>query len=259
MRVTVLGSRGSMPVSGREFEEFGGATACYLVEAGGQAIILDAGTGITRAPSSFKVPPTILLSHLHLDHLMGLGMYDRLSIPGAQTTLYAAPGRKATLAALNRLYSPPLWPLSPIDYVGGLVVKSLPPRTTLGGVLVETVQGNHPGGCGIFKISHRGKSLVYATDYEYEPVSFKRLVAFARGVDLILFEAQYNDAELGKFEGFGHSSPQVGLRLMERTGARRMLLIHHSPKSDDKVLRERERRIGRADIRFAREGEVVEL
>ncbi|MBR3318348.1 MAG: MBL fold metallo-hydrolase [Atopobiaceae bacterium] len=259
MRVTVLGTRGSVPVSGKEFEEFGGATSCYLVEAGAQSIILDAGTGIIRAPRSFETPPSILLSHLHFDHLMGLGMYGRLSMPGAETRLLAAQGKHTVLEAMRRLYSPPLWPVSPTEYAGNLVVERLPSTSTIGDVLVECVEGNHPGGCSVIKLTHRGKVLVYATDYEFEPASFERLVAFARGVDLILFEAQYEDAELHLYQGFGHSSARIGLDLMKRANAGRMLLVHHDPRSDDETLRKRERSLGRADVRFAREGEVVVL
>lgn len=257
MRVTVLGTRGSMPVSGREYAEFGGATSCYLVEADDQVIVLDAGTGIVRAPLFAQNPPAILLSHLHLDHLLGLAMYGRLSVPGAQTRLYAAQDK--VRETLDRLYSPPLWPLGLADYPGNLVIEDLPATLRIGDVLVQSVEGSHPGGCIVIKLSHRGKTLVYATDYEYEPASFERLVTCARGADLILFEAQYDDNDLVAHKGYGHSSPRIGLDLMERTHAKRMLLIHHDPGSDDQALRRRERKLGRADIRFAREGEVIEL
>lgn len=259
MRVTVLGTRGSVPVSGSRYEEFGCATSCYLVEAGEQAVILDAGTGIVNAPRSFATPPAILISHPHLDHLAGLAMYGRLSIPEAETRLYVAGPKREAREALERLYAPPLWPLSLAQYPGNLVIDAMPDTLDVGGIAVDCIEGSHPGGCGVFKLAHDGKTLVYATDFEYEPAAFERLAAFARGADLILFEAQYGDEELEAFKGFGHSSPRIGLRLMERTGARRMLLIHHDPRSDDQTLMQRERGLGMANVRFAREGEVVEL
>lgn len=259
MRVTILGTRGSVPVSGSRYEEFGCATSCYLVEAGEQAVILDAGTGIVNAPCSFASPPAILVSHLHLDHLAGLAMYGRLSMPGAETRLYAAGPRQRTREALERLYSPPLWPLSLAQYPGNLVVDIMPETLDVGGIVVECIEGSHPGGCSVFKLAHGGKTLVYATDFEYEPVAFERLASLAHGADLILFEAQYSDEELEAFKGFGHTSPRFGLRLMERTSAKRMLLIHHDPRSDDQKLEQRERSLGMANVRFAREGEVIEL
>ena len=97
MRLTVLGARGSIPVSGPQFALFGGSTSCYMVEAGGETIFLDAGTGLLSAPTAFARPPVILLSHLHLDHVLGLGMYPRLSRPGEKTRLMlpAASAREA--------------------------------------------------------------------------------------------------------------------------------------------------------------------
>ena len=46
---------------------------------------------------------------------------------------------------------------------------------------------------------------------------------------------------------------------MAACSAKRLLLVHHDPKSTDAQLSEREDAIGRADVRFAREGEVFVL
>ena len=86
--LTVLGTRGSVTVSGKEYERFGGMTSCYLVRAGDQVLFLDAGTGIIHAPEMEESEPAILISHLHLDHLVGLGMYPRLSKKGRCTKIY---------------------------------------------------------------------------------------------------------------------------------------------------------------------------
>ena len=72
LRVTVLGTRGSVPVANACMREFGGETSCYQVEAGGDKIFLDAGTGIARAAFDGAEPNHILLSHAHVDHILGL-------------------------------------------------------------------------------------------------------------------------------------------------------------------------------------------
>ena len=64
--LTVLGTRGSMPVAGSQYIEFGGATSCYLVRAGDENIFLDAGTGMAHAPAVFPKPPTILITHMYM-------------------------------------------------------------------------------------------------------------------------------------------------------------------------------------------------
>ena len=224
MRLTVLGTRGSIAVSGPGYREFGGASSCYLVEVGDERIILDAGTGLTQAPDSPAVPTTILLSHLHVDHIAGLGVYARLSQPGVATAIYV-PARSDEEAncALARLYAPPLWPVRLDDYAGDLSICALPGRLQLGDVLVEAIEGNHPGGCKVIRVSYGDKSLVYATDYEYEPVSFARLVEFAREADLVLFDGQYQKDELSAHRGFGHATPEIALRLLSESYARRLL------------------------------------
>ena len=65
--LTVLGTRGSVTVSGKKYDRFGGMTSCYLVRAGDQVLFLDAGAGITLAPEMEESEPVILISHLHLD------------------------------------------------------------------------------------------------------------------------------------------------------------------------------------------------
>ena len=260
MRLTVLGSRGSVPVCGSDFVAFGGNTSCYLVEAGDEAIMLDAGSGLVSAPSAFSHAPVILLSHLHVDHLLGLGMYGRLSQRGATTRLYV-PARDAQDArrAIDRLYSPPLWPLRLSDYGGDLQIDVLPKTLRIGEVTVETAPGSHPGDCRLIKICFAGKTLVYATDFEHGEEASAQLARFSDGADLLLYDGQYDEKGYGAHRGFGHSTPEAGVTIMDRCGAKRLLIVHHDPHATDAMLLERERMLGLDDVRFAREGEVIEL
>ena len=74
--VLILGARGSVPVSGRQFTKYGGATSSYLVTLCGQTVVLDGGTGLLNLPSTVLAAPELdlILSHPHADHLLGLGM-----------------------------------------------------------------------------------------------------------------------------------------------------------------------------------------
>ena len=195
-RLTVLGARGSMAVSGDGYHLFGGMTSCYHVQAGEENLFLDAGTGLLRAPVRFPHPPVILLTHLHLDHILGLGMYSRMSMRGEETRiLVPVCAGEDPRVHLDRLYSPPLWPLSLADYNGDVRIESLSLPLSVGDVLVEGIRGCHPGNSTILKLSRAGKSLVYATDYEYESATFSSLIDFSRGADLILYDGQYTAQE----------------------------------------------------------------
>ena len=260
MRLTVLGARGSIPVSGPQYRMFGGSTSCYMVEAGGETIFLDAGTGLLEAPTVFPRPPVILLSHLHLDHVLGLGMYPRLNMYGAETRLMLkAPSAQGAADRLSELFRPPYWPLCLMDYPGRLAVSPLAKSFRVGEVEVECAMGNHPGGSILFRLSYGGKSLVYATDYEPEDISFPELIRFCQGADLVLYDAQYTEEEYGSKRGFGHSTAGKGIELLIRSGAKKLLLIHHNPFAADKELLMREQAFFHRNIRYAREGEVYEL
>ena len=100
MCLTVLGARGSLPVSDTKRSRFGGATSCYMVQAGSETIFLDGGTGLVSAPALSGKPPVILLSHLHLDHVIGLGMY--LSIRISRQPLSVSKATEATLSVVSK-------------------------------------------------------------------------------------------------------------------------------------------------------------
>lgn len=259
-RLSVLGCGGSVPVGGREKLLFGGATSCYMVHCGDDCVFLDAGTGLLSAPAKFPRPPLILLTHLHLDHILGLGIYRRLLMEG-EKTLLCLPGKTAQeeRKLLDAVFSPPYWPLSLMDYRGDLelVLPSFPMRH--GSLRIDCMEGRHPGGCLVFRVSCGEKSLVYATDFEHEHDGFAGLETFAKDTDLLLYDGQYSPEEYEARKGFGHSTAEKGVELMERCGAKRLLLIHHDPGCTDEELLSRERRIGRDDVRFAREGEVIQL
>ena len=260
LRLTVLGCTGSIPVSRTGREIFGGSTSCYMVQAGDDTLFLDAGSGLISAPVEFPHPPLILLSHMHLDHVIGLAMYRRLLMKGEKTLLcLPSSGNRVRLHMLNRLFSPPFWPLSLTEYAGDL--ELVPGRFPMqfGPMRIECLKGRHPGGCRIFRVSSGEKSLVYVTDYEHTASGFAELAEFSAGADLLLYDAQFSREEYVHRQGFGHSTAEKGIELMTLCGAKRLLFIHHAPESSDRILSEREAQIGRPDVRYAREGEVILL
>ena len=260
LRLTVLGTRGSMTVCRADGLAYGGNTSCYMVQAGEETIFLDAGSGLLRAPTEFQKPPVILLSHLHLDHILGLGMYQRLSHRGAETVLYLqAENETQGKALIDGVYSPPYWPVSLSDYAGTLRILPFPPKLTIGEVDVETIPGNHPGDSLVIKLCRRGRTLVYASDFEATEPAFTELIRFARGADLVLFDGQYTDGEYRVRTGFGHSSYEKGTELLERGRVKQLLLVHHDPQNSDLELSRREADLTDPGIRFAREGEVITL
>ncbi len=258
--LTVLGTRGSMACARSEFSVFGGDTSCYCVRAGEDTIFLDAGTGLLNAPTLYARPPVVLLSHLHLDHVIGLGMFPGLSIPGQGLRIHVpfCESREAAERALERVYSPPLWPLKLTDSECRAKLIPMAESFTVGEVTVETMLGCHPGNCMVLRLGYRGKSLVYATDFEHEESAFARLSAFAHGADLLLYDAQFSPDEYRLRRGFGHSTADMGLELWRKSRVKRLLLIHHAPWSSDKELLVRDKLLPRG-ASYAREGQVLAI
>ncbi len=271
-KLTVLGARGSMAVCRQDCLIYGGNTSCYLVEAGEETIFLDAGSGLINAPLDFPKAPHLLLSHLHLDHLLGLGMYPRMLMKGKTTTIYVPSGERdpesvsseEAAEKLNILYGPPFWPLSLESYAGDVHIKAFPQTLALGEVEVTTMPGSHPGGSLVIKVAYHGKSLVYATDFEHGLRSGGRLAeddlaAFAKGTDLLLYDAQYTAAEYENKKGFGHSTAGKGIEVMQKSGAKKLLLVHHDPSTTDSAIKEKEAFLDHGRMHYAKEGETITL
>lgn len=259
-RLTVLGCRGSMAVFGPDYDRFGGSSSCYLVEAGEQTLFLDAGSGLLAAPAHYERPPAILLSHLHLDHLIGLGMFPGLAQRGLGFRLYVplCADEDEACRVIDRLYSPPFWPKTLRELEPANRILPLPERFCVGEVLVESIPGRHPDGSVILRLSYGGKRLVYATDYEPDAASFQALCAFAQDAELVLFDAQYTQEEAEHRRGFGHATAEMGLALLAKARVKRLLLIHHDPRSTDETLLFRQRLLPDR-VSYARQGETIEL
>ena len=260
-QLTVLGCRGSMAVCRDDFKLFGGDTSCYMVQADDETIFLDAGTGICAAPAAFPKAPVILLSHLHLDHVIGMGMYPGHPPAGEKTRLFVPfcrDGEEAQ-ALFSRIFTPPFWPVPLEECLGGAELLPVPSIIEIGPVRVDSMPGNHPGGSLIYRLGCRGKTIVYATDYEHGEPSFSELVVFSRDADLILYDAQFDEAEYEAKKGYGHSTPEKGLELLERSGAKRLLLTHHNLHSSDSCLLAREEKLAGTRASYARQGQVIRL
>lgn len=262
-RLAVLGARGSVPREGEAFARYGGATSCYRVRAGGEEIYLDAGSGIAAAVPDTAANITILLTHMHLDHLVGLPFFAALGEAGRAVDIYAAP--RAGLApgeAIDRLVSPPFWPCTASDYPAAVRVHALPSGTFfVGDVRIDTMEGVHPGGSTIYRLAYRGKSLVYATDFEHSPPGCEALASFASGCDLLLYDAQYTEAEYESYRGYGHSTPAAGIGIAAACGAARLLFVHHAPwRSDGAIIAMGRELSGRhGNIQFAAAGDEIVL
>ena len=263
----VWGVRGSFPAPGAEFLNYGGNTCCLSLEWGDTLAVLDGGSGLAALGQYIarekRRRVDIFLSHLHLDHVMGLfpfaPRYDRT----AEIHLYGAPG---FANELTRLIGSSLWPVDLADGRAHILFHEVwdgKPFSLAGGaapgLTVTALEGNHPGGCCYYRLEDGGHSLVYALDCELSGDMAPRLTAFARGADLLVWDASFVPEDFKP--GWGHSTWREGLALGRAAGVRQVLMTHYSREYTDEFLQGQEALARETDsgCLFAREGMVIRL
>jgi phosphoribosyl 1,2-cyclic phosphodiesterase len=261
MQVTFWGVRGSVPVPGADTLAFGGNTSCLEIRAGRALLIFDAGTGLRALGRKLlreaPIDAHLFFSHVHWDHIQGFPFFEPVFVAGNAVTLYGGSHVSRTLEqTLEGQMAHPHFPVHLHDLGATMrFVEIASDRiVTLddgagGQVEVRATRGNHPDGVWAFRVDHRGASAMYATDTEPDAAVDAELVRLARGVDLLVCDAQYTPEEYagtvghgGSKVGWGHSTFVAAAELARAAGAKRLLLFHHDPAQTDADVREKERR-----------------
>lgn len=277
------GIRGSYPVPDKNFLAYGGNTSCVYIAVNNHRIIIDAGSGIINAGKQIleekishqdknPINITLLLSHLHLDHIQGLPFFSPLHIQGAKINLFGSSKNNDELKeTLSSVIFNKSFPLS-VDEVKSefsinainsknndfaIILKDNEPNPYITNlseikdgeispqdVLITTfLSKTHPkDGVLVYKISYNGKSMVYATDKESYVGGDKALCAFARDTDLLIHDSQYSECDYNSFsavkQGFGHSTYEMAIKEKEISHAKNLAFFHYDPNYDDNKLDE---------------------
>lgn len=277
-KVKFRGVRGSFPVVNKNFLKFGGNTACVEVNIGEHIIILDAGTGIISVgdnllekhiatsinPAQRKaIKATVLLSHIHQDHLQGLTFFKPLHLNSTQLNIFGQGSPESNLTKnLSELVFGKTFPLDLSDIAGQLNIQDTTNKHSIiikkdgtvellntseikienDDILINFYKSYvHPqDGVIIYKISYKGKSLVYATDKECYFGGDKKFVQFAKGCDLLIHDSQYTTEDYlsphSPKQGYGHSTYDMAVEVMKQTKAKNLAFFHYDPGYDDTKL-----------------------
>lgn len=263
--VVILGTRGSVPVSADAFVRYGGATTCVFVRLGDQAIVLDCGTGMMELPKVLRQEDNrlaVLLSHPHADHLLGLPMCPAVFDPAKKIDIYGATRNGMDVRQqICTFLAPPLWPVGPEQFPAKIIFHDLPEAFCLGDVAVETMDGVHPGGISLFRLTGGGKRIVCMTDCTLTEETLPKLTEFARDCDLLLCDGQYSMQEWKGRENFGHSTWVAAALLGTACGAKMVRIIHHDPFRTDAQLDSAAQELTaiHSNCAFARAGEEIFL
>ena len=304
-KIKFRGVRGSYPIANGNYLQYGGNTSCVEVNVNGHLIILDAGTGLIDVGNDLMekyiasgltpqertpIKATVLISHIHQDHIQGFTFFRPLHIPTSKINVFGNVSYSQTLAdELAQLLFGKSFPLDLGDIAGNLNIHDI---TDTDGIIlrhgsepiikrIETDEDKIPQGDDvlitcyrsyahpqegviIYKIAYKDKTLVYATDKESYLGGDKKLANFARGCNVIIHDAQYTTEDyLNTFvpkQGYGHSTFDMALECQKQVGAQKLIFFHFDPTYDDNklnIIKEHYKDLENAELAY--EGLEIEL
>jgi phosphoribosyl 1,2-cyclic phosphodiesterase len=248
VKVTLWGTRGSQASPGPDTVRYGGNTSCVAVETGGHVVVLDAGTGIRVLGRTLDGAERIdvLLTHLHMDHIQGLGFFAPLFQRGVEVHVWGPASTMLPLRArLSRYLSPPLFPVRLRDVPCRLTLHDVPFDTfSLPGCSVTAELVCHPGPTVGYRIDTGDAVLTYLPDHEPalgvrgfpREQSWTSGASLADGADLLIHDSQYRDEEYSDHIGWGHSALSDSVAFARQARVRQYVTFHHDPWHSDDAL-----------------------
>lgn len=246
-RVRFWGVRGSLPVSGPEFQRYGGNTFCVEIQCGEHRLLFDAGSGISPASRALLAEGitnyNLFFSHCHYDHIIGLPYFIPIYSPDTDVTIWSGhmTNGMTTRQMVSEFIQPPWFPIKLdacranmkfMDFKMGDKLDAFP------GIGMRTGKLDHPGNAVGYRIEWKGRSVAIITDTEHEPGGDldPNVMSLIEDVDVFLYDSMYTDDEMARHRGFGHSSWQHALRLAKASRAKKVGFVHHSPYRTDAEL-----------------------
>ena len=248
MNINLWGVRGSMQTFGPETKNYGSRTSCVMVSENDHVLILDAGSGIQQYNSiDFSNKRIdVLLTHLHMDHILGLGFFSPFFDPGKEVHIWGPKTTSQSLRSrLGRYLSPPLFPV---------LLRDLPCKLTfheIGNSEFEVahfkIKSNyimHPGPTVGFRVSGKKSVFTYLPDHEpalgrngmIRDTNWISGFDLASGSDLLYHDGQYTEEEYHDKKGWGHSSMKDAILFATLSTAKHLLIAHHDPAHSDDQL-----------------------
>ena len=253
------GSRGSRPVEGRKFNEFGGFTSCYVLKKDDYALVIDCGTGLYEAGSLTLDCTTVdvVITHMHYDHILGMLDWTNLT-QCSKLNFYGGFDDWFGDQTFKEFFKSPFWPVQP-DFNLHQAPECGTRLQLMDDLSVEFFPSDHP--------DHAQRIVIYLT----QPDGKENRIAVmfdneqSTGIpsdilshcDYIIYDGMYTDDEYPLYKGYGHSTWQEACRLASKVNCKRLIVTHHSPDRNDEDLRHFEnlaRDIYR-DTDFARSGQ----
>ena len=269
MRLTFLGVRGSTPAPGSDFVRHGGHTSCVVVAPDADSapvLALDAGTGIrplTGLLDGAAFEGSILLSHLHWDHVQGIPFFAAGDRDDSRVDVFLpAEGGRSGLDLLSQMMSPPAFPITPEGLKGTWSFQAVGSgHFATEGFDVVAFDVNHKGGrCFGYRVEQEGASIAYVPDHAPAAGVSDEAMDALEGVDLLIQDAQFLAHERPRAVDYGHATIDEAITLAQKVNAKSLMLFHHGPhRTDDALDQIREQFCSDGYAQVAYEGMVLDL
>jgi len=245
MYIKCWGSRGSIPVSGKEFLKYGGDTTCIEIRArSGDIIIIDAGTGIRRLGNKLSEEKrdkfNFILTHAHWDHLMGFPFFKPLYNSLSEIHMHQCPfPAKFMENMITEVMKPPNFPVRYSELKAKIIYeKGHPDKFDIGSITVIPIPLSHPNMGRGYKFIENGKSFVFITDNEIGyihqgGVEYEKYLQFSSGATFLIHDAEYTPEEYEMQALWGHSSYMDALNLALEAEVKMLGLFHINPERTD--------------------------
>lgn len=270
MKLKIYGCRGSTAFSRNS--SYGGNTSCTVLESESGVIVFDAGSGILQYDAELRAKypgypldlpfrPNILLSHLHVDHIQGLTGFSPIWTPGTNTRIFTCTRDEMPLAdQIFGMFVPPYWPV-PMATIHRAECIEVSGSFDVDGYRVTPFPSKHPDKTIAFHVTDGKKVIVYLLDSE---ISFENkpelLLHYCHKADLVIFDAAYTGKDYSKRTGWGHSTVEDGLELVEMSDCKRILFSHYGQEYSDEELDALKKIVpDKKQYLFAREGMEIEI
>jgi phosphoribosyl 1,2-cyclic phosphodiesterase len=272
MNITYYGTRGSIPVAGKDTVKYGGNTACVKVVAEDTLIILDAGSGLWKLGLDLMKTKFargqgvahIFFSHLHWDHINGFPFFKPAYIKNNLFVIYSVQNSSYSLKqALSDQQQYINFPVKLAEMNSDRKFKEIPGGVDIkcGSATISNYKLNHPGEAFAYSIEANNKKLVYVTDNEHTETLNEQLVAFSSKADILIYDTMFTPQEYKSRIGWGHSTYVEGVNLAKAAEVKQLHLFHYNPEHTDKMIAEIEQEAKKLfpNTFAAREGWTVDL
>ena len=253
----ICGCRGSFPVSGIRYSEFGGETSCYVLKKDNYAIVIDCGTGLRNAEGILKdcTKIDILLTHVHYDHVLGL-LFPPFPRK-AEIHLYGHLGGWNGKNTISYFIGQPYWPYQMDEWHSTDVIlgQEIELDYSVGATFFRA---DHPDSGCVIRLNVGSRKICIFADCETTDDLSPRI---AMDSDLLLYDGMYDRRDKTDHTGYGHSTWQDGVEYGIKENAKKLIITHHNHNYGDYTLLSAEKEARRISptASFARAGDRYKL